>query len=294
MARLAAPLQGFDAPPKKRNSKPQQQTRTHTHTHHLRTTMPVPTISAPASRFPSVPITPAPIMPIKVKICGLSTKATMAAAVAAGADYVGLVFYRPSPRNVTLAQAAELAAMARGRAIIVALLVDPDDDALREVMQAVDPDLVQLHGSETAERTRRIAELCQRPVMKAVRVASASDARTALDYKAAADLILFDARPPRAQQLQHRSLSHNDTKPLPGGNGMAFDWTALNGVRETVDFMLSGGLDEENVAAAITATGAKAVDVSSGVESAPGIKDIERIRRFIAAAKAAAPAQEQP
>jgi phosphoribosylanthranilate isomerase len=212
-------------------------------------------------------------MPVDVKICGLSTEATLSVALEAGAAYVGLVFYPKSPRAVDTATAARLARIARGRAKIVALTVDPDDALIDEIASQVTPDLLQLHGRETTERVEAIRTRTGIAVMKAISVQTAKDAARALDYDRIADLILFDARPPEGR-----------ANALPGGNGVAFDWRALLGVRDTVRFMLSGGLTPENVAEAIRLTGATAVDVSSGVERAPGEKDPEKIRQFILAA----------
>lgn len=209
----------------------------------------------------------------RVKICGLKTTESIDAAIAAGADYVGFVFFPPSPRNISVAEARPLAAHVAGRAKVVALMVDPDDALVMEVAGAIKPDLIQLHGSETPARTAAIAELSGIAVMKAVKVETKADAGLALDYAEVCELILFDAKAPKGA-------------PLPGGNGVPFDWHALEEVSARVDYMLSGGLTPENVAEAIRLTGAPAVDVSSGVESAPGIKDAARIRAFIEAAKA--------
>jgi phosphoribosylanthranilate isomerase len=208
----------------------------------------------------------------KVKICGLKTEAALEAALAGGADYVGLVFFPPSPRNLSPEAARSLAARARGRAKIVALMVDPDDGLLDAVVREVDPDLLQLHGEETPERVADVRRRWAKPVMKAVKVETAQDAEAALAYRGIADLILFDARAPK-------------DSPLPGGNGAPFDWGALAGVRGRVAYMLSGGLTPDNVADAIRVTGAGIVDVSSGVEARPGEKDPELIRRFLRAAK---------
>ena len=205
-----------------------------------------------------------------VKICGLKTSQTMEAALDAGADYVGLVFVPKSPRNISLPDAAGLAALARDRASIVALTVDADDDALTSIIEHVAPDVLQLHGSETPQRVAAIRQRFGPKVWKAIPVSSAGDAALAFDYAGVADGILFDAKPPKGAAL-------------PGGNGLAFDWAALEGVRGKLDFMLSGGLDPQNVAAAIRATGAWGVDVSSGVESAPGVKDPALIGRFLRA-----------
>ena len=211
-------------------------------------------------------------MTTKVKICGLNTEAALEAALAGGADYVGLVFFPPSPRNVTPEAAKALAAKARGRAKVVALVVDADDARLDAVIAAAAPDLLQLHGEETPGRVAEIRRRWRTPVMKAIKVETVEDARAALAYREAADLVLFDARAPA-----------DSTRP--GGNGAPFDWRALLGVKDAVPFMLSGGLTPENVAEAIRATGAAIVDVSSGVETSPGEKDPELIRRFLRAAK---------
>jgi phosphoribosylanthranilate isomerase len=211
-------------------------------------------------------------MTTKVKICGLRTEAALDAALAGGADYVGLVFFPPSPRNVTPEAAKVLAAKARGRAKVVALMVDPDDALIDTVVAAAAPDLLQLHGDETPERVAAIRARWGRPVMKALAVATAEDARAAARYQAVADLILFDARAPA-----------DSTRP--GGNGAPFDWRVLLGVSDGLPFVLSGGLTPDNVAEAIRLTGAAIVDVSSGVESSPGEKDPELIRRFLDAAK---------
>ena len=212
-------------------------------------------------------------MATKVKICGVKTQTALDAALAGGADYVGLVFFPPSPRNVAPAAAKALADTARGRAKIVALMVDPDNALIDTVMASAAPDLLQLHGEETPERAADIRRRWGTPVMKAIKVETAQDAGAALGYREAADLILFDARAPA-----------DSTRP--GGNGAPFDWRTLLGVKDRVPFMLSGGLTPDNVAEAIRATGAAIVDVSSGVESSPGEKDPALIQRFLQAAKA--------
>jgi len=213
-------------------------------------------------------------MATKVKICGLKTDVALEAALAAGADYVGLVFFPPSPRNVTPDAAKALAAKARGRAQIVALMVDPDDALIDAVVAAVAPDLIQLHGDETPQRACEIRSRWGRPVMKAIKIETTQDVGAALGYGDAADLILFDARAPT-----------DSTRP--GGNGAPFDWRVLAGVTEQVRYVLSGGLTPDNVAEAIRVTGAGIVDVSSGVEIGAGEKDPELIRRFIRAAREA-------
>ena len=213
-------------------------------------------------------------MTTRVKICGLRTSEAVEAAIAADADDIGLVLFPPSPRNISLAEAKVLADAARGRVRIVALTVDADDALLAEIVSTVRPDLIQLHGSESPERVAAIRQLFGVPLMKAIKVATREDAARALDYAGTADLILFDARPPKGADR-------------PGGHGAPFDWTALDDVKDRVAYMLSGGLTSSNVAEAIRATGATAVDVSSGVESAPGVKDPDRIRAFLAAVRAA-------
>lgn len=218
--------------------------------------------------------TPMAMTTTQVKICGLKTEAALEAAIEGGADYIGLVFFPPSPRNVTPAAAKALADRARGRARIVALLVDADDARIEEVVAAVAPDLLQLHGEETPERVAQVRRRWGRPVVKAVKVATAEDAGAALAYRGAADLILYDARAPA-------------DATRPGGNGAAFDWRVLLGVKDAAPFMLSGGLTPDTVGEAIRTTGAGMVDVSSGVESSPGVKDPELIRRFLRAAKGA-------
>jgi phosphoribosylanthranilate isomerase len=211
-------------------------------------------------------------MSTKVKICGLKTEAALEAALDGGADYVGLVFFPASPRHVTPQAAKALADKARGRADIVSLLVDPDDALIDAVVAAVAPDLLQLHGQETPQRAADIRRRWATPIMKAIRVQTSQDARAALAYREAVDLILFDARPP-------------EDSTRPGGNGAPFDWRTLLGVKDQVPFVLSGGLTPDNVAEAIRATAAPAVDVSSGVERRPGEKDPELIRHFLRAAK---------
>lgn len=213
-------------------------------------------------------------MATEVKICGLRSEAALDAALAGGADYVGFVFYAPSPRNIAPNAARALADRARGRAKVVALFVDPDDELLASVIDAVSPDIIQLHGAESPARVSDIARRFGRPVLKAVSVADAKDVEAALAYAGHADRILFDAK-----------LLEGAAGALPGGNGIAFDWQALAGLEGRIDFMLAGGLNPANVAEAIRCTGAHAVDVSSGVESRPGEKDPDLIRRFLQAAK---------
>jgi phosphoribosylanthranilate isomerase len=215
-------------------------------------------------------------MNAKVKICGLRTPEALEAALDAGADYFGLVFYAPSPRNVDHDTAHKLNEAGRNRAKSVALLVNPDDDEMKRVLEEVDPDIIQLHGNESPERVAQIKRLANKPVMKAILVETAKDAATARAYDDTADIILYDAKAPKEA-----------TDALPGGNGVPFNWQALKGVKGHESFMLSGGLNPDNIAAAIAATGAPMVDVSSGVEKMPGEKDLDLIRQFISAAKSA-------
>ena len=206
----------------------------------------------------------------EIKICGLSTPPTLAAALDAGADYVGFVFFPPSPRHLSLAAARDIAARVEGRAKIVALTVDADDGAIDAIVAAVSPAALQLHGAETPARAGALRARTGTAIWKAVGVSSADDVSRANDYVGVVDRILFDAKPPRGAVL-------------PGGNGAAFDWSVLaGGVARPNGFMLSGGLTANNVADALRTTGASAVDVSSGVERAPGEKDERMIRDFIA------------
>jgi phosphoribosylanthranilate isomerase len=209
-----------------------------------------------------------------VKICGLSTPATLDAALDAGADMVGFVFFPKSPRHIDWATARTMGRQARGRAKVVALSVDADDDALKRIVDALAPDLLQLHGRETPARVKRIGELTARPTMKGIGVAARADLAAAEPYANIADFLLIDAKPPR-------------DAALPGGNGRPFDWSLARDFRPARPWLLSGGLDPEAVEAAIAQSGASGVDVSSGVESAPGVKDPARIRAFVAAARRA-------
>ena len=214
-----------------------------------------------------------------IKICGLSTPETVAAALAAGADMVGLVFHRKSPRSVSLELAGALAAQARGKATIVALTVDPSDEGIDAMMAKVNPDLFQLHGSETPERCAAISTRIQRPVMKAIGVANINDLGLIQPYRPHVDRILLDAKPP-------------EDAAYPGGHGKIFDWTILAALDPSLPFMLSGGLNPDNVSEAIRTVRAlgvtlAGVDVSSGIEASPGVKDIVKIRSFINNARTA-------
>lgn len=214
-------------------------------------------------------------MTLEVKICGLKTDEALDAALDAGADLIGFVFFPKSPRNVSLDEAVRLAARARGRAKIVALVVDADDAALAAIASRLAPDLLQLHGHESPQRCAEIRASTGLAIMKAIPVAEAADLACLSAYPPHVDRILFDAKPPAADGA------------LPGGNGLAFDWDLIRDLDPGRPIMLSGGLTPETVAAAIAATGIEAIDVSSGVESAPGVKDPARIRAFIDTAREA-------
>ncbi|MGB3811138.1 MAG: phosphoribosylanthranilate isomerase [Parvibaculum sp.] len=212
---------------------------------------------------------------VQVKICGLLTPETVKAAVEAGADYIGFNFYPRSPRYVTPQKAAELAALMPASVLKVALAVDADDATLDAIMAALDPDILQLHGDETSQRLVELKSRYGVTLMKAIPIAGPEDPIKSEIYRDSADLLLFDAKPPKSMK-----------NALPGGNGLAFDWSLLAGQKPEIPWMLSGGLTVDNVREAIEATGAEAVDVSSGVEDAPGRKNPELIRKFIQAAKA--------
>jgi phosphoribosylanthranilate isomerase len=211
-------------------------------------------------------------MSLIVKICGLSTKETLDAAIAAGADMVGLVFFPKSPRFVAPERAAELAARVEGRADVVALSVDMDDAGLGAIVKAIEPAWLQLHGHESPERVAALKALFGRKVIKALHISEASDLAAAAAYAPVADCLLLDAKPPKGAVL-------------PGGNGAAFDWTILRDFAPGVPWLLSGGLAPGNVGEAVAVSMAPGVDVSSGVETAPGRKSPELIRAFIAAAR---------
>ncbi len=208
---------------------------------------------------------------ISVKICGLTDSADIPAAIVAGARYLGFVFFARSPRNLALRDAAFMAASVPEGICKVALTVDADNIALDHLLDAVPLDMLQLHGGESPERVAEIQDRYGLPVMKAVGVGDESDLPALDEYLRVADQVLVDAKPRR-------------DAVLPGGNGLTFDWRLIAGRRWPVPWMLAGGLTPQNVAEAIALTGARQVDVSSGVESAPGIKDADRIRAFVRAA----------
>jgi phosphoribosylanthranilate isomerase len=212
-------------------------------------------------------------MSLIVKICGLSTRETLDVALDAGADMVGFVFFPPSPRHLSLEAARHLGEQAGPRAVKVALTVDADDATLANIVEALQPDILQLHGKESIARLRDIKQRFALPVMKAMAVETAADLASLPGYATVADRILFDARAPRGATR-------------PGGLGAVFDWHVLENLDLGLPFMVSGGLNAGNVAEAVRITRAGGVDVSSGVERTPGIKDPEMIRDFIRAARA--------
>jgi phosphoribosylanthranilate isomerase len=205
---------------------------------------------------------------VQVKICGLKTPEAVEAAIKNGADYIGLVHFSKSPRHVNLQEAADLARRARGRARIVLLLVNPELSLVDEVVKTVAPDYIQLHGDESVEKVQAIGKRADLPIIKAIKVESPRDVRQAAAYQDVVDLVLFDAKPPKNSKL-------------PGGNGIPFDWSVLRGFNTKDKYMLSGGLDPQSVATAIKISNAPIVDVSSGVETSPGIKDLQKIRQFM-------------
>ena len=212
-------------------------------------------------------------MPLFTKICGLTDATAVEAAVTHGADMVGFVFYPPSPRNVSAEQAEALLNEVPSGIDRVGLFVDPETDFLDKILAKARLDLLQLHGDETPERCRAISVYFGLPIIKAIKVSTKADLKAAKDYEDAVDWLMFDAR------------SSTDGA-LPGGNGKAFDWTILKGADFKRPWLLAGGLTPENLSQAVQQSGARAVDVSSGVESAPGKKDPAKIRAFLNAARA--------
>jgi phosphoribosylanthranilate isomerase len=213
-------------------------------------------------------------MSIAAKICGLSSEAAVEAAVAGGAAYVGFVFYKPSPRSVDPARARELCAAVPSAVKRVGMFVDAEDAAIAAALDAAPLDILQFHGGETPERVADAKRRFGRKVMKAIAVAGPEDVAAASRYEGAADMLLFDAKPPRRAGA------------LPGGNGLVFDWQLIAGRDWLLPWMLSGGLTAALLPEAVRISGAAAVDVSSGVESSPGRKDVDKIRAFLAAADA--------
>ena len=211
--------------------------------------------------------------PVSVKICGLATVDDVRACADAGANYMGLVFFEKSPRNITIPAARELALAAPLGLAKVALVVNPSDAELDAITETVPLDMLQLHGRETPERVAEVKARYGLPVMKAVGIADGDDLPKLESYFGVADQILVDAKPPKGGEL-------------PGGNGLSFDWRLIAGRRWPCPWMLAGGLTDENVAEAVKMTGAKQVDVSSGVEDAPGQKNAKLIQKFVQSSRA--------
>jgi phosphoribosylanthranilate isomerase len=210
---------------------------------------------------------------VAAKICGVSTEAAVRAAIDGGADYLGFVFYPPSPRAVTPAEAGRLCREVPAAIARVGMFVDADDPTIEAALAAAPLDILQFHGSESPERVVEVRSRFARPVMKAVAVSGAQDLIAAADYEAVADLLLFDAKPPPAADA------------LPGGNGVSFEWGLLRGRTWRRPWLLSGGLTAALLPEAVAVSGARAVDVSSGVEVRPGVKDPIKIRDFLAVAR---------
>ncbi|MBX3570675.1 MAG: phosphoribosylanthranilate isomerase [Rhizobiaceae bacterium] len=211
-------------------------------------------------------------MPIDIKICGLKTGEALDAALGGGASHVGFIFFPKSPRNLTPAQAGALRPIALGRAKAVAVTVDAGDDVLDSIVAAMAPDMLQLHGKESPERVADVKARYGLPVMKALAVGERGDLEKLTPFLGIADRFLLDAKPPK-------------DSVLPGGNGVSFDWTILTGLDPRIDYMLSGGLTAANVGEALRLARPRGIDVSSGVESSPGVKNVPLIRDFFAAAR---------
>lgn len=213
-------------------------------------------------------------MKTEVKICGLKTAEAVERAVALGASHTGFIFFPKSPRNIEPDDAGRLADRIRGQVKIVSVTVNADNDELDEIVSALDPDILQLHGSEDPERLLTVKAMYGLPIMKALSVRDASDLERIDPYIGIADRFLFDAKPPQGSDL-------------PGGNGVSFDWNLLDALDGSVDYMLSGGLNASNIGEAMAQTRARAIDISSGVESAPGVKDLKLMESFFNAVRQA-------
>lgn len=213
-------------------------------------------------------------MPLDIKICGLKTPETLAAALDGGASHVGFIFFAKSPRYVEPEVAGALREAARGRAKTVAVIVDADDAFLDRIVAEMAPDMLQLHGKETPERVAEVKARYGLPVMKAFSVSTAADLDGITPYVGTADRLLFDAKPPKGSDL-------------PGGNGVSFDWTLLAKLDPGIDYLLSGGLNAGNIGTALRLADPPGIDISSGIESAPGVKDIGLIEAFFRAVRAA-------
>ncbi|MFC0480710.1 phosphoribosylanthranilate isomerase [Gellertiella hungarica] len=207
-----------------------------------------------------------------IKICGLKTAEAVTRAVEKGATHIGFIFFPKSPRNIEPDLAGRLADPVRGRVKVVAVTVDADNDDLDEIVDLLKPDILQLHGSESPDRVLTVKALYGLPVIKAFAIREASDLEKIDPYVGIVDRFLFDAKPPKGSEL-------------PGGNGVSFDWSLMQSLDEGVNYMLSGGLNKDNVAEALAVTRAPGLDVSSGVESAPGVKDLGMIDAFFDAVR---------
>ena len=203
-----------------------------------------------------------------IKICGISTSETADAVISSGATHLGMIFFEKSPRNVSLEQAQILSSHVGNRVTKVAVTVNADTDFLDQIVEHVAPDVLQLHGSETPEHVQRVKDRFGLPVIKALAIGAREDLEKVKPYMNVTDLFLFDAKPPKGSDL-------------PGGNGVAFDWEIMDDIPENVPYMLSGGLNSENIVEAIDRTGTKGIDISSGVETAPGVKDVKLIEDFL-------------
>jgi phosphoribosylanthranilate isomerase len=213
-------------------------------------------------------------MRLDIKICGLKTPEAVDHAVALGATHIGFIFFGKSPRHIEPADAGRLADRVRGRAKIVSVSVDADNDELDEIMAMIRPDILQLHGRENPDRVLTVKAVTGLPVWKALSISEAKDLERVDDYDGIANRYLFDAKRPKNSEL-------------PGGNGVSFDWTLLAGLSEQIDYMLSGGLDKDNVAEALRIAKPTGIDLSSGVESSPGVKSLQMMDEFFAAVRAA-------
>lgn len=209
-----------------------------------------------------------------IKICGLKSAEAIDCALKRGASHIGFIFFEKSPRYIEPDIAGKLAEPIRGKAKIVAVTVNPTSDELDEIVELLKPDMIQLHGDESPERVLTIKAVYGLPVMKAFSVRSADDLKRVEAYIGIADRFLFDAKPPKGSEL-------------PGGNGVSFDWSLLGWLDDSVDYMLSGGLNKDNIAEALAITKAPGIDVSSGVESAPGVKSVAMIDEFFDAVERA-------
>ncbi|HMF66707.1 MAG TPA: phosphoribosylanthranilate isomerase [Phyllobacterium sp.] len=206
-------------------------------------------------------------MSLDIKICGLKTDEAVAAALDGGASHIGFIFFPKSPRNIDPVEAGRLRQAAKGRAKAVAVTVDADDVTLDGIVASMQPDVLQLHGDESVTRVADVKARYGLPVMKVFALRERGDLEQIKPYIGIADCFLFDAKPPKGSEL-------------PGGNGVSFDWKVLSALDASIDYMLSGGLNAGNIAEALQATNAQGIDISSGVESAPGVKDVSLIRDF--------------